>query len=52
MNIESVIIKGVCAISLSLASRGFFEHGNGTMAIITGIAASVTVILFVREILK
>jgi len=52
MNIESTVIKGICAISLGLASKGFFMHGNEPMGYITGVAAWVSTILFAREILK
>jgi len=52
MSIESAFIKGLCAISFSLASRGFYLQGTGAMAIVTGIAASVCAILCVREVLR
>jgi len=52
VNIESAVIKGICTLSFLLAYKGFFLQGNATMATITGIAASVSAILLVREILK
>jgi len=52
MNIETAVINGLCTISFSLASRGFFLQGNATMATLTGILASITAILCLREVLK
>ncbi len=52
MNFESAVIKGLCAILFSLASRGFYLQGSDTMAIVMGIVASVSAILYVREALK
>jgi hypothetical protein len=52
MNMESVFVKAVCAFSFSLASAWYATNGDGAMAALTGMSASVAAILFVREILK
>jgi hypothetical protein len=52
MSTESAVVKAICAISFSLASNGFLDKGNVTMAVITGIASAVSAILFVREVYK
>jgi len=52
MNVESACIKGICALSFSLASSSYYTAGDLPMAWLTGISGSVSAILFIREILK
>ena len=52
MIIESACIKGICALSFSLASSSYYGAGDLPMAWLTGIAGSVSAILFLRELMK